>query len=559
MIDHPEFRQPPREFSLCPFWFWNDRLDRDEIVRQMADFRAHGVYAFVIHPRVGLPRDLGWMSDALLDFVRFAVEEAARTGMWVVLYDEGMYPSGSSCGQVVAENPAYACRGLARRPVGSAAGPDEDVLWSDGVTEIVERPIRSVIRGLHYIGQGPEEDTPPAADLLNPDAVACFLRHVYDGYFAAVGDHFGTTVRGIFTDEPSLLGRPQEPDLIPAPRDLLRVIPDLRPDDLPKLWDPESPERARYDRALRERLEVTYYGQLSAWCRAHGVALMGHPEPPDELGVLRHFDIPGQDLVWRWVLPGPTAVEGPQSTQAKAAASAMFHAKQRRNANELAGAYGHELTLAEFQWLIHWCAVRGTNLFVPHAFYYSTRGIRRDERPPDVGPHSPWWETFADLANAAARLAWLNTDCEPEVAVAILERDGRTPWRAARCLFENQIDFHYATAAEVDRYAAVVLDGPPDEAYPDALAFETPHFLENLLARVPRTFPIEAHPDLRVRRVHKAGCDVVMLHNEGELTLRLNLCDPGWTAVDLTSPATTPVGSILEFHPFELKVLFRPR
>ena len=30
--------------------------DDDEIARQMAEFQAHGVDAFVIHPRVGLPR-----------------------------------------------------------------------------------------------------------------------------------------------------------------------------------------------------------------------------------------------------------------------------------------------------------------------------------------------------------------------------------------------------------------------------------------------------------------------------------------------------------------------
>ena len=52
------------------------------MVRQIADFEAHGVYGFVIHPRVGLPRDIGWMSERMLHFVRFAVEEAERRGMY---------------------------------------------------------------------------------------------------------------------------------------------------------------------------------------------------------------------------------------------------------------------------------------------------------------------------------------------------------------------------------------------------------------------------------------------------------------------------------------------
>lgn len=36
-------------------------------------------------------------------------------------------------------------------------------------------------------------------------------------------------------------------------------------------------------------------------------------------------------------------------------------------------------------------AVRGVNLFIPHAFYYSIEGERKGERPPDVGPNSIWW------------------------------------------------------------------------------------------------------------------------------------------------------------------------
>ncbi len=47
------FADPPREFSVLPFWFWNDELDADEIRRQIGVFGAHGVHGFVIHPCVG--------------------------------------------------------------------------------------------------------------------------------------------------------------------------------------------------------------------------------------------------------------------------------------------------------------------------------------------------------------------------------------------------------------------------------------------------------------------------------------------------------------------------
>ena len=553
------FFNPDREFSLCPFWFWNDALTEAEIERQMDDFQAHGVHAFVIHPRVGLPRELGWMSERLLHFVRFAVEAAAKRGMWVALYDEGMYPSGSSSGQVVAENPDFRCRGLERRPVGSPSREDEEIVAVRDGWEVVDRPINSVIRGLHYIGEGPAEDEPPAADLLNPEAVASFIRHVYDGFARAVGVHFGTTIRGIFTDEPSLLGRPREPNLIPSTRGFLAEVGNIDPFDL---WDETSDARRRYDRALRARLELAYYAPLNAWCQTHGIALMGHPERPDDLSALRFFDVPGQDLVWRWVLPGRTAIEGPQSTQAKAAASAALHGGKRRNSNECAGAYGHELTFKEFKWLIDWCVVRGANLFFPHAFYYSVRGPRRDERPPDVGPNSPWWDRFGPFADYCARLCWLNTDSEHVCRVAILENNGHLPWRAAKALFQNQIDFVYLARSDLvawsNRYDVIVVDGPAEAGF---LAFEefptTDRFVAAVLDRVPRTLAVAPHPDLRVRHLRKGGIDAYIIHNEGADPIDVSLpCDLVQVR-PMEGREEEPTRRLL-LPPFELSVLVTP-
>ena len=115
-----------REFSQAPFWFWNDKLNEGEISRQLDEFQAHGVHAFVIHPRAGLPESLAWMSIRLLDYMRFAIAEAKRRNMWVILYDEGMYPSGSSAGQVVAENPAFACRGWVAVDL-TTASPESEI------------------------------------------------------------------------------------------------------------------------------------------------------------------------------------------------------------------------------------------------------------------------------------------------------------------------------------------------------------------------------------------------------------------------------------------------
>lgn len=577
-----QFSQPPREFSLLPFWFWNDDLQEAELLRQMDDFEAHGVYGFVIHPRVGLPKHLGWMSERLLQLMRFVVEEAARRQMTVVLYDEGMYPSGSSSGQVVEENPLYAVRGLDSRVLAADEAPQlspgEELV---AVTQnrrgervlVFDRPFKSVIRGLHYIGEGPAEETPPAADLLNPDAMACFVRKVYERCFAELGDHFGSTIIGIFTDEPMLLGRPQEKGIKPGTTGILEHVNRILGYDftphLPALWDEEEPEaekyRADYERAVHQRLEETYYAPLQQWCEAHGTQLMGHPAEPGDLGMERYFHIPGQDIVWRWVLPNhPSALEGPESTQAKCSSSAMLHLGRRRNSNECFGAYGHELTFEETQWLVNWCLVRGVNMFFPHAFYYSIRGPRFDERPPDVGPHSAWWGEYASFAAYCRRLCWLNTDSEPVCRVAILGEGPVLPWETAKICFENQRDFNYletrdlweragvsASGIEIGamRYDVLIVDDAanlPAEAQPalNALAEAgrlvlwkresqwpgavTVQDASGLVAAIdaaaaPDVTISPACPELRVRHLRKNGDDFYLLFNEGAAAIEFSL------------------------------------
>lgn len=71
-----------------------------------------GVNGFVLHPRIGIPEEMPYLSETYFGAVRFIVETAAGLGMKVVLYDEGMYLSGSAHGKVVEANPEYASKGL---------------------------------------------------------------------------------------------------------------------------------------------------------------------------------------------------------------------------------------------------------------------------------------------------------------------------------------------------------------------------------------------------------------------------------------------------------------
>ena len=287
-------------------------------------------------------------------------------------------------------------------------------------------------------------------------------------HYEALGDHFGSTILGIFTDEPGPLGKCRERDVVPGTTGILEHInaylgADFTP-HLPALWYEDEPDAARwraaFEEAIAHRLEETFYRPLHEWCHAHGTALVGHPARGDEIGLQRYFDIPGQDLVWRWVLPDdPTALEGPESTQAKCSSSAIIHLGRRRNSNECFGAYGHGFTWEEMKWLVDWCFVRGVNLLYPHAFYYSVRGPRRDERPPDVGPNSAWWDEYRPFADYCRRMCWLNAQGRHCCDLAILGESNRLPWTAAKHCFQQQRDFNYLEARHLWEDAQVTEEG----------------------------------------------------------------------------------------------------
>jgi len=629
---------PGREFSLGPFWFWNDSLSKEEIARQLDDFCAHGVYGFVIHPRAGLPRSIGWMSEAMIEYMRFTIEEAEKRNMWVVLYDEGMYPSGSSSGQVAAANPAYRTRGLfavdlddidpGAEKYGIRIGAEGEPQLSQGQNlvaivkrkknghriAIVDRAIRdgySVIRGLHFVQDDPPrradhkevaENLPPGGDILNPDAVGCFIRLVYQRYYDEFKDHFGKTVKAIFTDEPSFLAKRGERGAVAGTTGILEHVSsflgyDFEP-HLPCLWYGDEPDadryRSDYKRALENRLEETFYGQISQWCQGHGIALTGHPAKPDGIGHLRHFQMPGQDIVWRYIEPGKkSALEGAQSTQAKCASSAMIHLGRRRNSNEYCGAYGHDFTFNEMKWLTNWLIVRGCNLLYPHAFYYSVRGPRVDERPPDVGPNSPWWDDYRPFADSVRRLCWLNTDSKHVCKLAILGLNDYLPWEAAKVCFENQRDFNYLEArhlwedAKVSSggiaiagmlYGALIVEMEPPEKAKAALAVldkagrvirPTKEMSETALLReidrliAPDVRVEPASRDLRVRHVTKGESDYYILFNEGENRIDVKLETAAAGGRLLLDPETGAqkefkAGAPLLLSPHELQVVMVP-
>ena len=196
--------KPSREFTPIPFWFLNGNLTHDEIRRQLNDFNAHGVSGVVLHPRIGLAKRIRYLSKEYFSYIRTAVKEAAALNMTVVLYDEGMYPSGSANGMVTAGRPDLVSQGIT---LVSKSQPGDEVLAETPKGVLVVRRSGGTIRGIHWGEDDGEPNAPESADILNPEVVQRFIGLTHDAYYRELKEYFGNTIIGFFTDEPSILGR----------------------------------------------------------------------------------------------------------------------------------------------------------------------------------------------------------------------------------------------------------------------------------------------------------------------------------------------------------------
>ncbi|MCR8635119.1 glycosylhydrolase-like jelly roll fold domain-containing protein [Paenibacillus radicis (ex Xue et al. 2023)] len=492
------FWEPQDEFTPIPFWFWNDELNKNELIRQIHDLKSKEVMGFVLHPRMGLPRSQPYLSESFMELVEAAVLEAEAQGMTVILYDEGMYPSGAANGLVVKANPEYASRGLQMieypcsglTNISFKLSPGDKVISVQAVRKRSEKEIdlehcqiidaydsegvifeqpddgewsvlvfidtfsKGTIRGIHEGQDDREADAPLAADLLNGDAVQTFITLTHEAYYRKLKRHFGKTVIAMFTDEPDLLGRNHIKGLKPWTTGFIDNYKagGNEEKELGALWFEAGTRttaiRRNYETSVHHRLAASYYRPLYEWCEEHGIALTGHPAASDDIGAQAWFHIPGQDVVWRYIAPeAGKAVDGVHSTMGKCASDAARHRGRRRVINECFGVCGKEsgwsLRADEMKWYLDWLFVRGTNMISPHAFYYSIRDSRRDERPPDVGPNNIWWSEYEQFARYIKRMSWLMTDSVNQTELAVLAGPTSLPWKSVKPLFEQQIEFNY--------------------------------------------------------------------------------------------------------------------
>lgn len=520
----PLFENPDSFYWPGYLWAWNDRLINDEISLQLNEFDSIGSRTISVLPVPksfrpdSYPTNLEpeYLSDEYLKTYKEYVEEAHKLNMRVWIYDEGGWPSGSVCGEIVKKNPSFVenklcCLEVVLKPGDPVEAPADCIAaflfdGSDIVRQLKpsEKINVNILENykleIYYCTKNRSDSRYP--DLLNPEVTLEFIKQTHEAYKSVVGSYFGNTIPMVFTDEPRVSNPPWTDGIETGfeKRFGYSLI-----ENLPYIFRGEETggQRVRVDYfdLWSERFAKAYLGQIRDWCHRNSLLSTGHLGGEDitigsgiwgfghVLRALRMFDVPGVDTIWRQVFPGDEQeVEvdmeynnNPQHIKLNINqnhhfpkyASSVSHQEGLRWAfAEAFGVYGAGLTPEQMKWVADFLYVRGINLMIIVGSYLSTREYFMAGERPVFTKDSPLWEYLGLFHGYAARLGYSLCLGHPAIDTAVylpvrdiwaggpdLNNISESNDKLAKLLLENQCDFDFIDDDVLERESTGIIDG----------------------------------------------------------------------------------------------------
>jgi len=447
------FKNPPKELGILPFWFWNGDMDEKEMEWQMREYKSKGIPGFFIHGRFG--ENIGYLSETWFERTKFAVEKAKEIGIDVWIYDEMNWPSGTAEKQVLKKYPHLGQKYLElvalhvdgplftfleasddryvntgnSKPIAAFACTDEE--FNTEINKLIDLTpnlsFDKVIpweapagkwRLLYFL----EKEIDYYIDTLNPESTNRFIEITHEGYKKAVGKDFGSIVPGFFTDEPAMhyYHAGLNNYVIPWTTQMFKIFREKRGYDLkpylPALYlnMGDKTAQVRYDfwRTLTEQYSETYYKRLRDWCEENGVLFTGHLLFEEWLRLharcegnifkyLKQMHVIGVDHLYPKI---GTKHEPAEHVALKIGSSAAHHFGSTRLLCESMGGTYWDCTLERMKWIANWEYVLGVNLFNNHGYHYSIEGERKRDWPPSQFYHHTWWKYYDRFTEYMARL-----------------------------------------------------------------------------------------------------------------------------------------------------------
>jgi len=403
-----DFVNPPIQFRSRPLWFWNNTAVTPEGVEtELKGNRDKSGYGGLAPLPFGAKFTPKYLSDDYFNLYGVAVKKAKELGMFLTIYDEYGFPSGSagaSNGDGIPrfknKYPSDTLRRLDKveedvtGPVAYSRKLPDGTLMSAVAMNTGSLQIEDLAGNVKdgsiswNVPQGSWkimmfvciQDGDPNVDYLDPDRVSEFVGMVYQPYYDRFSKDFGKTISGAFYDEPTMYrghGRLWTEKF----NEKFKAAHGFNPAPYyPALWyniGPGTQAARNYLFGFRTELYASgYMKTVQDWCTAHGgVPLLGHQDQEniknpvgvsgDLMKCYKYQDIPGIDKIG-W--------DNDPEAYYKIISSVAYNWDKAQVMTETYGAMGN-LSWDRLYTIVMEQYAKGINNFVQHGVWYNLDNI----------------------------------------------------------------------------------------------------------------------------------------------------------------------------------------
>ena len=382
-------KQVEKKYRSLPFWSWNGKLDKDELVKQVEWMNEKGIGGFFMHARGGLTTE--YLGKEWFECIEVCAKRAKELGMEAYAYDENGWPSGFAGGKLLEDIENH----------------DKYLTCSYG--DYDESAMASFVVGKRALKKAKAGDTEclniyenysaSTADILNPEVVDKFIELTHEEYKAR--DKYG--IKGFFTDEPQYYrwGMPYTKVL---PEYFERVYGESIYDGIGLLFEKKEGYRDfryKYWKALQSLMLDNFAKKIYEWCDKYGYKLTGHYIEESCLcgqmnccgGIMPFYEyehIPGIDYL---------GVRITEEMGAKQADSVAAQLGKKQVLTETFAACGWDISPLQLKVIAESQYVAGVNLMCQHLLPYKENGQRKRDYPSHFSDVNPWIKKSFDSFN----------------------------------------------------------------------------------------------------------------------------------------------------------------
>lgn len=409
----PDFLFSPRpeldenEYRPSVMWFWNDAIALTEIENQIKQFHKQKIFEIYVHPMYGMITP--YLSEEYFKCIQHAVLCAQKFEMHFWIYDEYNWPSGTSGTLLLTKHPEFRNQiiNIASKPSTATIEFQNELtasaLWAPFATY-----------------------EPGYLNTMDSNAVSFFLHSTHQQYKKAIGEEFGKTVKGVFTDEPAISLVSSKDSQIPYSQELDVEIFNQTGCHISDLieqlsGDSKAPEstisKYIFWKSTAAIFQRCYMKQIADWCKENHLLYTGHLLGEEFLSTglrqngnffttSQYFDIPGIDSIFstKAIFSDRFHLAG------KMVASVALFSQKKRTLCETFSGSGWNTKICDLKRISNRLLIHGINSHLLMGAYYSLKGFRKffpGCYPPSHGMGNPLFEHYEAYSNYIASLSHL--------------------------------------------------------------------------------------------------------------------------------------------------------